>query len=405
VFREEDYLQLIPYTKCEVSNGHWQVNITLPAGGLYAFEAKMMASETDCPYWGRRIKLVKHFGVGDLYLLTGQSNMAGYGRDAGYDPPCLGVHLYSNNGTWELASHPLNDSTETIYPENKEDASGTSPALSFAKTLKEKLNIPIGLVQASLGGSKLQQWHPEEDGMLYRGMLKRLPIVGKIKGVLWYQGCSDAIKELAPGYYDRFKNMVRLWREQLGQVPFITVQLNRWSQNGPASLEIDRCWGMVRDAQRRIGDDVPNVFVVPSVDIPMSDGIHNSSGGNTLLGYRMALVALKGIYGMTGLSAPSIRGAEYVDDTHVHAYFDECYKIYGMDCNADGIHIEDATGLIPCKSAVGSYGVLMIETQRPFTLPAKIHGYWNCGIPSLLARDYTGLPILSFYGVEIKENT
>ena len=105
------------------------------------------------------------------------------------------MHLYGNNGCWSVAAHPLNDSVDTIYPENAEHASNTSPALSFARMLRRRLGVPVGLVQASLGGSPLSRWHPEETGDLYRAMLRRLDAVGQVGGVLWYQGCTDTDTE------------------------------------------------------------------------------------------------------------------------------------------------------------------------------------------------------------------
>lgn len=64
--------------------------------------------------------------------------------------------------------------------------------------------------------------------------------------------------------------MVELWREKLGDVPFITVQLNRWAEGGVSRIENDRYWGTVRDAQRRLAEDIPGVHIISVMDIPMS---------------------------------------------------------------------------------------------------------------------------------------
>ena len=404
VFREEDHLPITPFQKCNVNDGEWKIEMTIPAGGLYSFEARMPANDQECLRYSGRIKLVRHFGVGDLYLLTGQSNMAGYGRDAAWDPPTLGVHLYANNGKWDVASHPLNDSIDTIYPENREDASATSPALSFGRLLKEKLNIPIGLVQASLGGSALSAWHPEEEGFLYRGMMRRIDVVGSVKGVLWYQGCTDAAENTCDTYYNRFRRMVELWREQLGDVPFVTVQLNRWTQHGMPDAKVDRYWGKIRDAQRRIAEDVPGVCIVPTTDLSMSDGIHNNSGSNVIIGYRMAMAAMKFVYKMPGQAAPAMRACKYVDETHLVLQFDPDIEMYDMDDTAYGLDVEDETGLIPCKKAIAEQNIIQIETERAYHLPAKFHAYWRCSLPSFLIKDFTGMPMLSCYDVAIERD-
>lgn len=409
VYTEDENLGITDITECKKENGEWYIEFTLPAGGLYTFEARMVGSRSDDPYDGGRIAIVRHFGVGDLYIMAGQSNMAGYGRDAISDPATLGVHLYKNNGKWDIASHPLNDSIDTLYPENLENGNITSPALSFARYLNDKLNLPIGLVAASLGGSPLSKWHPEEEGSLYRGMMRRIPVVGKVKGILWYQGCSDANEKDSVTYYDRFKRMIELYRKELGNIEVITVQLNRWAgnrnENQEEKLKVDRNWGIVRDAQRRLALDMEKVYVVPCHDLPLSDGIHNASSSNLVIGQRMAMVALKYIYNMpaSGQSAPIPRKASFVDETHFYLHFDEGFRIYTLDSRADGIDIEDEIGLIPCKNAWGHGNKMFVETERPYTLPAKLHVYWQAELPSFIAKDRIGQPVLACYGMDIEE--
>lgn len=73
VFEEQDNLTVVDYMPCLVRGGRWEVQMVLPAGGLYSFEAKLVANELENLHWSRRIRLIRHFGVGDLYLLTGRS--------------------------------------------------------------------------------------------------------------------------------------------------------------------------------------------------------------------------------------------------------------------------------------------------------------------------------------------
>jgi len=398
VVREDDNLTVIGWTLCEHDESNWQIRLTLPEGGLYRLEACLRDGENAFE-WSPRIKNVCHVGVGELYMITGQSNMAGYGRDAAYDPPRLGVHLYGNNGKWSVATHPLNDSIDTIYPENCELPSGTSPALSFGRVMSERLGVPVGLVQASLGGSPLSAWHPNENGYLYRAMMRRIDAVGEIGGVIWYQGCSDANTNDAPKYLERFAEMVRLWREQLGNIPVITVQLNRWTGGG----ESDRYWGMIREAQRMAAKTILDVCVVPSIDMLTTDGIHNSSSANVVIGERMASAALCSFYGKPGMTAPSVEKIEYVDDTHIYVVFGEGYHVSGMDGMGHGMNIEDADGLIECPRADMYKNGMLVSAERKFTLPAKYHALWKCSPPAFVPRDMHGMPMLSCYGIEIEK--
>lgn len=152
--------------------------------------------------------------------MAGQSNMSGYGRDPAYDPPELGVHLFDNAGRWVLAAHPLNSVPDPVYP-NNDAASGTSPALAFARMMKRELGVPVGLVAAALGGSSLEAWNPaEEDPFLYHSMAAKISEVGSFAGMLWYQGCNETVEaEEAENYLEKFTQTVSLWRKEFGCFP------------------------------------------------------------------------------------------------------------------------------------------------------------------------------------------
>ncbi|GHU77454.1 hypothetical protein AGMMS49992_25340 [Clostridia bacterium] len=406
--REDDNL-VGPYVLAEQDGTNWYVDLTVPEGGLFRLEVRAVDGGTDngqalrekgAGYieWSPIIKLIRHIGVGELYLLTGQSNMAGYGRDAAYDPPALGIHLYGNDGRWSVASHPLNNSVGTIYPENKELPCGTSPALAFGRMLLNRLNVPVGLVQASLGGSPLSAWHPLEDGILYRAMIRRLDAVGPVSGVIWYQGCSDTDEIHVPAYLDRFKKMVEYWRITLGDVPIATVQLNRWV--GDPSR--DRYWGIIREAQRQAAKQIPAVSVIPSTDLPINDGIHNASPSNVAIGERMASAILATHYNLPGALAPDVSRVVRIAPNQLAVEFEGDNFATPMDNVAFGMDVEDETGIMPCVRAELLDRRLILTTERNFANGAKFHALWR-GLPPLASpRGSNGLPMLSVYNVPIE---
>jgi hypothetical protein len=73
----------------------------------------------------------------------------------------------------------------------------------------------------------------------------------------------------------------------------ITVQLNRVYGPNPEGKN----WSRVREAQRQAARRDPLIGVAPAIDLPLTDGIHNSPAGNMALGTRMALIALQRAYG------------------------------------------------------------------------------------------------------------
>ena len=110
-------------------------------------------------------------------------------------------------------------------------------------------------------------------------------------------GEAEGYEKAADTYLERFARFVRRLREDLGRpdLPVLTAQLNRCMT--PCDTDLDRQWGMVRQAQREAARQLENVWVVPAIDLPLYDFIHNSAQGNLVLGERMARCALAEIYG------------------------------------------------------------------------------------------------------------
>lgn len=407
-FSEDDNTPVTAWLPCQVADGRWFIHFSLPQGGLYRVEVRVLPENTDVE-WGSCVAMVHHVGVGEVYLLTGQSNMSGYSRDIAYDPAELGVHMYANDGVWKLACHPLNDPTGTIYPENAEYCSGASPALSFGRAMRRFLHVPIGLVPCALGGSCISQWHPLEKGDLYRGMMRRLPIVGSVSAVIWYQGCHNACTSLedAQSYRARFESMVHLWREQLGDVPFVTVQINRYAF--APTLEKDRRWGTLRQAQLDAMRNLSKVCMVSSSDIPLDDPIHSSAGGCVMLGERMAqaLMALTN-EAYADRQAPYIVRAVRTGEDTVLLIPQRPFVLRIVDEAGLDFSLEDEQGLCSCRAITHrpfgreSEG-LVLTFERPIAGSARVHGGWRANVTVGMPRNLYGMPLCSFYDLPVEE--
>ena len=120
--------------------------------------------------------------------------------------------------------------------------------------------------------------------MLYRNMMRKLKLCGgKTAGILWYQGCADTIGDAPYVYEQKYHNLIKYVREDLGwSVPFFTFQTNR-----ELSSPYDEGWGIVREVHRRAAVDIPDVYVLPTLNLSLCDDVHNNSGSNVLLGERM----------------------------------------------------------------------------------------------------------------------
>lgn len=292
VVKEEDNCVIVPWSYAdeifegENFSGTFKIEVEIPAGGLYRIDTSLETkSTTKNLTWLYRGDCILHFGVGDLFIIAGQSNASGYSRDYTKDEPKLGIHLFRNRGKWDIASHPMNESTEGNSRANEEmGIPGPSPYLSFGKSLNEFTNYPVGLIQSALGGSEIARWNPKT-GDLYENLLDVIDKTkGKYKGILWYQGCSDTELDKAKNYYENFEEIVFELRKKLGyEIPFFTFQLNR-----QVNCENDVGYGMVREAQRLASEKINSVYILSTTNCSLCDGIHNTAQANVALGIKLA---------------------------------------------------------------------------------------------------------------------
>jgi hypothetical protein len=259
--------------------GRWSITLVdIPRGGPYRIETRIGAAQDDIE-WRRAGAMVNLVGVGDVWLIAGQSNAEGYGRDPVDDPPEIGVHQFVD-GRWSIGVHQANH----------------SPWLAFAKRLKAECGYPIGLIPTAVGGSAISRWVPGRQGDLFVNMKRCVQQSGgQIKGCVWYQGESDTALDLFPKYKGRFTRFLNGLRRLVkdANLPIITVQLNRvlWNRSDWSG------WEAIREAQRQLTHELPSVFIIPIFEAGLCDGIHISALGNLLVARRAAETALGAVYG------------------------------------------------------------------------------------------------------------
>lgn len=413
VKKEDSGEPVIWWKKCNMRGNSWDVTLHVPAGGLYQIETCFTINSKEWSEWAVRGDIVSHIGVGDLYVIAGQSNSSGYGKDYIYDPCELGVHVLKNNEKWQLAVHPLQDSTGAEgCPVNMDGGStGHSLYLSFAKYLKRELHYPIGLIQTSRGGSYMDQWSPD-GGELYVNMMERIRLAGgRVKGIVWYQGCSDVREDLCRTYYDKFLEWKRCVCRDL-QDPGLSVlvcQLNRCYRG--KTPDSDEGWGMIREHQRCFGH-LENVYTVPTSDCVISDGWgHISAKSNIALGERLAKTALTHMYGKPFLcDAPDVNSAVQVSDREVLLTFEHVYdklETFGCDSAKMAFTVEDRDGTAELESyETPDRNKLLLRVRRTLGEACVVHCASEGDMQRVVPVDFaTHLPIISFYRVKVKKET
>lgn len=405
VYREADGEPVIWWKKCESDGKNWSATLNIPAGGPYSICTCMKERENpDWSEWAGPGETVRHIGVGDLYLIAGQSNAVGYGKDFIYDPPEIGVHMQCNNGVWDLAAHPLaTANTLQHLPTDPDHCTGHSMYLSFAKMLKRELGYPIGLIPAALGGVSLSRWDPEDDGVLYRNAMARIADCGgKIKGILWYQGCSDTgNKQAATTYSHRFCRMVEHFRKDLGEdVPVFTMQIAY--ANDYRYLDNNDWWGVLRQQQVDCARNIPGVYILPTTDCMMSDMVHIAAASNVRLGQLLAKQVLTALYGKQYMCyAPDLESIRRISQDTVEMTFANVYERLETLVPARDLEIVAQEG--GRQLPVVSYEILDRNKLRltfgeALSDRVRFHGGFPVVRKGFLPFDYaTHLPLLSFY--------
>jgi len=160
----------------------------------------------------------------NLFLLIGQSNMAGRGivgpNDRVTNPR---IFMLTKGLTWTLASDPVHFD---------KPIAGVGLCSEFARVLvKSDPKIVIGLIPCAVGGTSLDEWRP--GGALYTNAVARAHEAmkrGTLAGILWHQGEADIAHDKVVTYGDRFASMVAHLRADLGaeRVPLVIGQIGQF---------------------------------------------------------------------------------------------------------------------------------------------------------------------------------
>ncbi|MDX9973275.1 MAG: sialate O-acetylesterase [FCB group bacterium] len=291
--------------------GKWTAHFdAVPAGGPYTIELRARDAQ------GQDLakKAVDHVLVGDLWILAGQSNMQGVGNNVDVTPPSDQVNVFAMNDTWRIAEEPihrLEESADVVHNGIEDDAKrqglvanvtnwtkGAGLGLPFAVELSRLTGRPVGLVACAHGGTSMGQWDPakrDEGGRsLYGSMYRRFQAVGgKVRGVLWYQGESDANPDAAPIFADLFKNIVQSMRTDFGnaELPFYYVQIGRFTNPADA-----KDWNRAQQVQLDCESQIPHSAMVTSINLSLDDGIHIGTQGLKVLGTQFARIAARDLF-------------------------------------------------------------------------------------------------------------
>lgn len=219
----------------------------------------------------------------DIYLCIGQSNMAGRGYllDSDLNKKIENVYLLDSDGGPVPATHPFNQYS-TVRKEMRMQQMHLGYSFSLMMT-NERGSRPVLLVCNARGGTSITEWG--KDSYYYVEALNRTMLAmqyGRLKGVLWHQGCADSSKRVGQ-YMDLLKAMIGALRTDLGvsDLPVVVGELPYWRSTSAQFNEMIRT----------VSDHIPNTACVSAEGCGMradADDPHFSREGLNILGKRYA---------------------------------------------------------------------------------------------------------------------
>jgi len=220
-----------------------------------------------------------------LFLLAGQSNMAGRGLlpSGSLPDPDPRIQMLKEDLTWTIARDPLHFDRP---------GAGVGPGLSFARCiLEQRPDWTIGLVPTAVGASPLDDWQP--NAPLLIESLRRAHHAqrsGKFEGVLWHQGERDSrAMGKAETYADRLAKTITAFREGIGDpdLPFLAGEIAAFlaEQTDPGFPGLD----LVNTAIRKLPDRIPNTGRVSADGLThIGDQVHLDTASQIRFGRRYA---------------------------------------------------------------------------------------------------------------------
>jgi len=332
------------YTSVTDTSGKWKLKISTPvAGGPY----EIIISDG-------KSKKINNVLIGEVWLCSGQSNME-FPMKGFLGQPVIGSNeaiLKSKNSNIRFISIPRASSTEPLkdFEDNWKEAEPktvsefSATAYYFGRLLNELLDVPIGLIDVSYGGSCIQAWMSKETSppfedkniptkgdsikvknrtptVLFNGMLS--PVIGYgINGCIWYQGETN-YKE-PEKYPEMLKTMVEEWRSLwgVGKFSFYYAQIAPFSykQFKPEVYIEKYNSAYLREAQLKAMDLIPNCGMAVLMDVGEKDCIHPAN--KKVAGERLAFWALAKTYGIEGFGyeSPTYKAIEIKDSVIIVSF-------------------------------------------------------------------------------------
>lgn len=185
--------------KPQIGVGEFQGYLTVPQGGWYELQVRLSSEDSVSQV------VTCSIGVGDVFLIAGQSNAGNWGSHK--TSPTDGQVVAWDGQHWALASDP--------QPLAMSDGSVLgSPWPSFGDALRPLTQVPIGIVSVPWGGTAVESWLPNSNDqrqlfLRIKNVLAQFENWGGVRAILWHQGEADTYASTPSETYEtRLKQVI-----------------------------------------------------------------------------------------------------------------------------------------------------------------------------------------------------
>lgn len=332
--------------------------------------------------------------VGEVWVGSGQSNMEWPVAATIKAQEVIAAANHPQIRLFQVPKVQTKEPAKDVQAEWKVCTPQSVPGFSgvlyfFGLKLHQELNVPVGLINSSWGGSPIEAWicTSKPSGGMHNGMIAPVKPVG-IRGAIWYQGESNLGQGLK--YFEKMKALIEGWRGIWGyEFPFYFVQL------APFGSYVATPMGPLWEAQAA-SLKIPGTGMAVTTDLV--DNIKDIHPKNKLdVGNRLALWALAKTYGKAGIvySGPLYKSMA-VEGNKVRLSF--AHVGSGLK-SRDGKPLSDfeiagADGkFVPAEAAVD--GASIVVQSKEVAEPKQVRFGWsNTANPNLINAE--GLPASPF---------
>ena len=353
--------------------------------------------------------------VGEVWLASGQSNMEKpLGEKSGQKPVPnheqeIAAANYPDIRLFKVlrkkAGQPLDDVNgvwERCAPSSIGRINFSAAAYFFGRRLHQQLRTPVGLIDATWGGTRIEPWTPSASGTgnssaLFNGMIAGLA-PHALRGAIWYQGESNIDHTDLSRYTGQMQALIEGWRRHWGQpdLPFYYVQVaphfyhivRRQTVLDPQAAP--RLWEAQADAAR-----IAHTGMIVTTDL-VDDLYDIHPRDKQTVGLRLANVALNQTYGRHDIAAfgPAFR-ALAIDGKQALLSFDHADGLAARDGKPlTWFDIAGADGRYFAGEATVRDGKVVVTSPHVPAPVAVRFGWDEAAQPNLI--NGAGLPAVPF---------